>query len=290
MGSLPTGFFPRILFELQHYGMSFIGGAGTTLIIAVVSTAIGCVIGFLCGIVQTIPVAKSDNVIKKVLLWIARLILNIYVEVFRGTPMMAQAVFIFYGSAYLFDINMSRWFAAIFIVSINTGAYMAETVRGGILSIDPGQTEGAKAIGMTHFQTMMGVILPQALRNLMPQIGNNLIINIKDTCVLSVISIVELFFVYKSVSGTYYTMFESITIAMIIYLCMTLFFSRLLRWIESKMDGDDSFNLATQDTLAHTSGMTRYRAVKNAELTKSRKKAGVSDIGNLNLDQNERGR
>ena len=94
---------------------------------------------------------------------------------------------------------------------------MAETVRGGILSIDEGQTEGAKAIGMTHFQTMLYVILPQALRNIMPQIGNNLIINIKDTCVLSVIGIVELFYATKSVAGALYTYFESFAIAMVIY-------------------------------------------------------------------------
>ena len=94
--------------------------------------------------------------------------------------MMVQAMFIYYGSAVLFEINMDMWFAAYFIVSINTGAYMAETVRGGILSVPDGQTEGAKAIGMNHFQTMLYVILPQAIRNIMPRIGNNLIINIKD--------------------------------------------------------------------------------------------------------------
>ena len=85
---------------------------------------------------------------------------------------------------------------------------MAETVRGGILSVDEGQTEAAKAIGMTHVQTMMNVILPQALRNIMPQIGNNLIINIKDTCVLSIIGIVELFYTTKGVAGAYYTYFR----------------------------------------------------------------------------------
>ena len=111
-------------------------------------------------------IQQSKNVIIKVV----KFIMACYVEFFRGTPMMAQAMFIYFGSAYLFNINMSMWFAAIFIVSINTGAYMAETVRGGILSIDPGQTEGAKAIGMTHVQTMINVILPQALRNIMPQI------------------------------------------------------------------------------------------------------------------------
>ena len=172
--------------------------------------------------------------------------------------MMAQAMFIYFGSSAVFGINMSMWFAAFFIVSINTGAYMAETVRGGILSIDEGQTEGAKAIGMTHFQTMLYVILPQALRNIMPQIGNNLIINIKDTCVLSVIGIVELFYATKSVAGALYTYFESFAIAMVIYFVLTFTCSRVLRHWEKKMDGSDNYDLATSDTLAHTSGMYSY--------------------------------
>ena len=187
-----------------------------------------------------------------------KLILNVYVEVFRGTPMMVQAMFIYYGSSVLFDINMSPMFAAYFIVSINTGAYMAETVRGGILSIDPGQTEGAKAIGMTHFQTMVNVIMPQALRNIMPQIGNNLIINIKDTCVLSVIGVVELFYATKGVAGAYYTYFEAFTITMVIYFILTFTCSRILRYWEKKMDGPDSYDLATTDTLAYTSGMVKF--------------------------------
>lgn len=172
--------------------------------------------------------------------------------------MMAQAMLIYYGSMSLFNIHMSMWFAAIFIVSINTGAYMAETVRGGILSIDPGQTEGAMAIGMTHFQTMTSVILPQALRNIMPQIGNNLIINIKDTCVLSIIGVVELFYTTKGVAGAYYTYFEAFIIAMVIYFVMTFTCSRILRHFEGKLDGPDNFDLATTDTLAYTSGMFKY--------------------------------
>lgn len=261
--SLPSGFFERIWFLLERYGESLLRGAGTTIVIAVVSTVIGCIIGFFVGVIQTIPVSKNDNLFKRIVLKLVNIILNIYVEVFRGTPMMVQAMFIYYGTAYIFDVVMGKWFAALLIVSINTGAYMAETVRGGILSIDPGQTEGAKAIGMNHVQTMTTIILPQALRNIMPQIGNNLIINIKDTCVLSVISIVELFFATKSVAGTYYTYFEANTIAMAMYLAMTVFFSRLLRWFEGKMDGTDSFDMATTDTLAHTSGMLRYRNKRN---------------------------
>ena len=263
--SLPQDFFGRIIFILENYGMSLLKGAGTTLLIALVGTIIGCLIGFVVGIIQTIPVSKRDNIFKKIFLKVLKLIMDIYVEVFRGTPMMVQSMFIYYGSAVLFGLNMDMWFAAYFIVSINTGAYMAETERGGILSINEGQTEGAKAIGMSHFQTMLYVILPQALRNIMPQIGNNLIINIKDTCVLSVIGTVELFFATKSVAGTYYTYFEAYTITMLMYLCMTVFFSKLLRIVENKLNGPEDYSLSTTDTLAYTSGLLKYPSKKEVE-------------------------
>ena len=259
---LPESFGGRIIYLLQQYGPSFLKGAGVSLWLAIVGTLFGCIIGFVVGIIQTIPTDKNDPAPKRVIVKIVKFIMACYVEFFRGTPMMAQAMFIYFGSSYLFQINMSMWFAAILIVSINTGAYMAETVRGGILSIDEGQTEGAKAIGMTHVQTMVNVILPQALRNIMPQIGNNLIINIKDTCVLSIIGTVELFYTTKGVAGALYTYFEAFTIAMVIYFVMTFTCSRLLRLLERKMDGPDNYDLATTDTLAYTSGMYSYKERK----------------------------
>ena len=176
--------------------------------------------------------------------------------------MLVQAVFIYYGAMMVLGIDMHYMVAAFFIVSINTGAYMAESVRGGILSIDEGQTEGAKAIGMNHFQTMLYVILPQSLRNIMPQIGNNLIINIKDTCVLQVIGVVELFFASKTVAGNLYVYFETYTVTMVMYLIMTVFFSRLLRTIEKRMDGPSSYELATKDTITPTSGTLKYNKHK----------------------------
>ena len=272
---MPTTFGGRIMYILEQYSGSFVRGAANTMIIALISTFIGCIIGFVVGIIQTIPTDRKKNPIKWFFVGIIIFILNVYVEVFRGTPMMAQAMFIYFGSATLFNINMGMWQAAFFIVSINTGAYMAETVRGGILSIDPGQTEGAKAIGMNHVQTMTNVILPQALRNIMPQIGNNLIINIKDTCVLSTIGIVELFYTTKGIAGALYTYFEAFAIAMVIYFVLTFACSRILRFWENKMDGPDNFDLATKDTLAHTSGMYSY----------NEKKAAAA--GNLNMDSRE---
>lgn len=255
---MPTDFIGRVMVVFNRYGMSMLQGAGVSMKIALVGTLVGCVIGFAVGIVQTVPSDKTDNPVKRILLWIIKLILNIYVEFFRGTPMMAQAMFIYFGLLPLLGIDLSMWGAAYFILSINTGAYMAETVRGGILSIDPGQTEGAKSIGMTHVQTMIFVILPQALRNLMPQIGNNLIINIKDSCVLSVIGVTELLYKTKAAAGALYMNFEAYTIAMIMYFIMTFACSRILRWWEKRMDGADNFDLATTDTLAYTSGMYRF--------------------------------
>ena len=248
---------------LQKYGSVYLGGVANTLILAVVATLFGCIIGFICGILQTIPQAPGDNIFKKIILTIVRVIVRAYVEIFRGTPMILQAVFIFYGLPY-FTNNAVQfnniWVVAILVVSINTGAYMAESVRGGILSIDPGQTEGAKAIGMNHFQTMTSVILPQALRNIMPQIGNNFIINVKDTSVMFIIGFSEFFSVHKMVSGAVFKYFPSATIEMVGYLCMTLLASLLLRWLEKRMDGADSYELVNEDQLVMTAGTYNHRA------------------------------
>src|SRR5574344_1364387 len=226
------------------YGGTYLGGIEKTIILALVGTVIGCLIGFICGILTTIPYNKNDNPVKKFLLGLVRVILRIYVEVFRGTPMILQAVFIFYGLPY-FTSNQVQftniWVVAIIVVSVNTGAYMAESVRSGIISVDPGQTEGAKAIGMTHFQTMVNVVLPQALRTIMPQIGNNFIINVKDTSVMFIIGFTEFFAVHKSVAGATFIYFPSATREMIGYLTMTLLSSFLLRLLEKKMAGKDNY-------------------------------------------------
>ena len=250
-------FFGWVAYILNEYGSMLLSGAWKTMVIAVISTAIGCVIGFAVGIVQTIPTNRQENPVHWAVVGFFKALLNAYVEIFRGTPMMVQAAFIYYGAAMLFDIHMGTWTAALFIVSINTGAYMAETVRGGILSIDPGQTEGAMAIGMNHMQIMTNVILPQALRNIMPQIGNNLIINIKDTCVLSIISVVELFYNVKSIVGATYAFFPAYSIAMVIYFVLTFACSRVLRFIEKRMAGPESYDLAMNDVLLGE-GMISY--------------------------------
>ena len=122
-------------------------------------------------------------------------IIAIYVEIFRGTPMMVQSMVIYWGYAFATGGSTLPLIpSGILIVSINTGAYMAEIVRGGILSVDRGQFEGAQAIGMRHGQTMRRVILPQVIRSILPSVSNEFVINIKDTSVLNVIGVTELYY------------------------------------------------------------------------------------------------
>ena len=244
----------------KYHGM-YLDGVKNTLILALIATAIGCAIGLVCGVLNTIPYTKNDPLPKRFLLKLLRVVIRIYVEVFRGTPMVLQAVFIYYGLPY-FSGNALRfdsvWAAAILVVSINTGAYMAESVRGGIISIDPGQTEGAKAIGMTHVQTMVSVIMPQALRNIMPQIGNNFIINVKDTSVMFIITFTEFFAAHRYIVGVNNKYFPSAVIEMIGYLTMTLAASFLLRLLERHLDGDDSYELVQGDQLVMAAGTYSY--------------------------------
>ena len=302
----------------MKYGQSYISGIENTLILALVGTLIGCLIGFICGILNTIPSGKNDHPLKRFFLGLIRVIIRVYVEVFRGTPMVLQAVFLYYGLPYFTDNALkftSVWVAAIFVVSINTGAYMAESVRGGIISVDPGQTEGAKAIGMTHVQTMTSVILPQALRNIMPQIGNNFIINVKDTSVMFIIGFPEFFAAHRAAVGASYLYFPSATVEMAGYLTMTLLASFLLRWVEKKMDGASSYELVQVDPLTMTAGtysfpdkrspfdernpeaeksalreslrrqVEREEAIRQGQLAEQRRDNGIHEAGFTGTDQ-----
>ena len=241
--SLPTTFFGWVSLILEKYGPLFLRGSGYTMLIALTGTVIGFLIGLLVAIVRTIPVSGKDHVIKRVGLKAASILLNVYIEVFRGTPMIVQAMVIYYGAMMYLGLRMTSLAAAIFIISINTGAYMAEIIRGGIISVDKGQKEAAHAIGMTHWQSMLHVVLPQAVRNIMPSIGNEFVVNIKDSSVLNVISVSELFFVTKSAAGTYARYFEAFFIAAVIYFVLTFTVTRLLRLLEKKMDGGKNYTI-----------------------------------------------
>ena len=196
----------------------------------------------LIGVFRTMPTPKNKflRVLKKAADWI----LSAYVEIFRGTPMMVQAMVIFWGFALINNgVTLNVVFAGLFIVSINTGAYMAEIVRGGIISVSKGQFEGAHAIGMTHAQTMFYVVIPQVLRNILPSVANEFVINIKDTSVLNVIGFTELYFVAYTINSINYQTFATYLLVAIIYFVLTFTITRILRLIEKKMDGKKNYTV-----------------------------------------------
>ena len=241
----------------ENYAGAYFTGIQNTLILAVAATLAGCLIGLLCGVLNTIPCSKQDSLFKRIVLLLVRGIVRIYVEVFRGTPMILQAVVIYYGLPYFtnYALRFSNvWLCAFVVVSVNTGAYMAESVRGGIISIDKGQAEAAHSIGLTHWQTMVSVVLPQAIRNILPALGNEFVVNIKDTSVMFVIGFVEFFATHRNIVGVNLLYFPSAVIEMVGYLMLTLIASFLLRWVEKKLDGSSSYELVQVDPLTMTAG------------------------------------
>ncbi|WP_311516144.1 ABC transporter permease subunit [uncultured Anaerococcus sp.] len=233
------GFFDEVKSIWSTYSALFLRGVVNTLVIAVVSTILGFLIGLVVAVIRRSEVKKSDNALSYYFHKLVNWILAAYVEIFRGTPMMVQSVIIFYGLKQYFDIDLSTMFAAILIVSINTGAYLSEVVRGGINSIDKGQFEACKAIGMTESQAMVHVVLPQTILTILPSLGNEFVINIKDTSVLNVISVTELFFMSKSVAGSTYQYFPTYLITAVIYFVLTFTITRILLVLERKFNDKD---------------------------------------------------
>lgn len=244
-----AGFWSDVAEIWDMYGSQFLVGARNTLIIALISTVLGSLIGLGIAIYRSIPVDKKRKPVSYVFYKLFDLVIIAYIEIFRGTPMMVQSMLIFYGSKLFFDIDMSPMFAALLIVSVNTGAYLSEVFRGGIMGVDKGQGEAAKAIGMSHYQSMTTVILPQAIRNTLPALGNEFVINIKDTSVLNVIAVTELFFVTRSAAGSTYMTFQSFLIASVIYFVMTFVTTRLLRLFEKYMSGSTSYRVHESSTM-----------------------------------------
>ncbi|GFZ27641.1 amino acid ABC transporter substrate-binding and permease protein [Lactobacillus corticis] len=232
---------PWLVKTWKQYGNMILGGVGMTLLLALVGTIAGFFIGLVVGIIRTIPTPTTAG--KKAFLKVVNWLLAVYVEVFRGTPMMVQAAVIYYGIAQLWHINLNRTVAALVIVSINTGAYLAEVIRGGIISTPEGQFEAASALGMTHNQRMWHIILPQAIRNCLPSITNEFIVNIKDTSVLSIISVSELFFVGSTVASQTFEFFPTYFIISVIYLILTFTITRIFNLIEKKLAGPKNYNL-----------------------------------------------
>ena len=233
-------FFQDVINIVAKYYPQLLSGVGNTMLIALTGTVAGLVIGLLTGIVRTAPFSRNGFV--RALHRILNAIIAVYVEIFRGTPMMVQAMVIYWGYAFATGGSTLPLIpSGMLIVSINTGAYMAEIVRGGIISIDKGQFEGAMSIGMTHSQTMFKVIIPQVMRNILPSVSNEFVINIKDTSVLNVIGVTELYYFAGIIKRQSFETFQTYLVVCALYFILTFTVTRLLRLAERRLDGDDSY-------------------------------------------------
>ena len=224
----------RCLEIFLKYLPSFLLGIRTTLVLSLAGTLIGLLLGLLVGGLKAIRIDDNASVLLKFLKKLFNILATVYIEIFRGTPMMVQAVFIYY-LVYMNIFPWNKFVAALFVISINTGAYMSEIIRSGIQAVDRGQTEAARALGFTNAQTMFDVVLPQAVKNAFPAIGNEFIVNIKDSSVLMIISITELMFQSSSIAGTTYRFTETYFVTACVYLLLTTVTSVILHIVENRM-------------------------------------------------------
>lgn len=213
-------------------------------------TAIAFVLALLMVFLRIQEPDKRDNDFVKFLKIVANKFSRFYIFVIRGTPMMVQSLILYNAVFGLFkrtgmsvsDINRvwPLFLAGLVTISLNSTAYLAEVLRGGILAVDAGQMEAARSLGMTHWQAMRKVVFPQAIKNSLPAIGNEFIINIKDSSVLCVVGVSDLMFMTRSVAGIYYKGTECYLIAAIVYLFLTYLSSLLLKAITGKMTAPDN--------------------------------------------------
>lgn len=225
--------FEKVVFLFQQYWPMLWRGIQTTLLISLIGTMAGLVIGFFLSQIRSTDTKSYPKWLRGPMSLFKALVV-FYIEFVRGTPMIAQAVFLYYGLNPL--LQWSPFSAGLIIVSLNTSAYMAEVLRAGIQSIDPGQKEAAQALGMSAKDTFRSIILPQAIRNAYPAIGNEFIVNIKDTSILNVISVTDLFAQSMSIAGSTFAYSDMMFINLFIYFVLTSTVSIILRIIEKRLN------------------------------------------------------
>ena len=216
---------------IAHYGNFFAEGVRNTLIIAVFAVLIGTILGALMALARMSRIAP--------LRWLA----TAYIEFFRGTPLMVQLMFMFYGLPMIgvrfpslsFIPDFDRFMAGIVAMSLNSCAYVAEVIRSGIQAVDSGQMEAARCLGLSKRQGMTMVVLPQAIRNILPALGNEFVTVIKESSVVSVIGIADLMYRTNGVKAKTYNTLECLAVAAVIYFIMTFTFSKLVAFTERRM-------------------------------------------------------
>lgn len=224
-------FIPNMVEILQKYWKLFLfEGLKNTLILTCISVAMGTVFG---AIVALLRMSKSR---------ILRFISSLYTEVIRGTPILLQLyIFYFVLPSVLPFLKLSQFMWVSIALCVNSAAYVSEVIRSGIQAVDKGQTEAARSLGMSESQTMLKIVLPQAVRNILPALGNEFIMMLKETSLASTFFLYDLMTVCNVIKGAEYLTLEPMTIVALIYLCMTFPLSKLVGHFEKKMANPNSY-------------------------------------------------
>ena len=225
---------------LTKYWPFYVSGAKNTILLALFAVVIGIAIGLVIALMR---LSKYKAV---------RFVATAYIEFIRGTPLLVQLFIIYYGLqsiglrfpdiawlSKIMGISTSDFMAGIVTLGINSGAYVGEIFRAGIQAVDKGQTEAARSLGMSHFMTMRYIIIPQAIRNILPALGNEFVVVIKESSIVSIIGIADLMYRADTVRGNTYQPFEPLIVAALIYFLMTFPLSKLLAYIERRMHAGD---------------------------------------------------
>ncbi len=229
--------FTKVLSIFTKNAPLFMHGVVITIVYALVGTFFGLLIGLILGGIRSLSINYYDRPIIRFFKYLGNLFTEFYIWILRGTPMMVQALFFYYLLKPLVGWNGLE--AGLWIISINTGAYMAEIIRSGIQSVDFGQKEAADSLGLSSFQTLVHIVLPQAIVNSFPSIGNQLIVNIKDSSMLNVLSVTELFFQTSSIAGSNFRYIETYFISALIYLVLTSVATWILNAMERRLTNNN---------------------------------------------------
>lgn len=207
-------------------------GLYNTLKIAIIGLIIGIFIGTLIAIVRVIPKYKLTP---KILNGIC----SFYVAFFRGTPMVVQLLLSYYVALPLMGINLPSVTVASAVFGLNSGAYISEIMRGGIQSVDPGQMEGGRAMGLSFSKTMVSIVIPQAVKNILPTLGNEFITLIKETSVVSFVGALDLYVAFNRIGSNSYEFMVPYLVMAIIYIVLVLLISALVKFLERSLRKSD---------------------------------------------------
>ncbi|HGZ9190561.1 TPA: ABC transporter permease subunit [Staphylococcus aureus] len=212
---------------ISKYGSFFLKGIKITILISLIGVALGSILGAFVALMKLSKI--------KIISWIA----SIYIEILRGTPMLVQVFIVFFGITAALGLDISALVCGTIALVINSSAYIAEIIRAGINAVDKGQMEAARSLGLNYRQTMKSVIMPQAIKNTLPSLGNEFVTLIKESSIVSTIGVGEIMFNAQVVQGISFDPFTPLLVAAALYFVLTFVLTRIMNMIEGRLNASD---------------------------------------------------